>query len=217
MQNPSSNFKPTADAIRLRLDSLVESEDTWFHIADAINDLNALATDLPDHLTDQLLAVLRTATHPLINALKSERTILSGAAMDLISTAAQGLGTSFEPLLPPLLPTLLALCGRPNKVVISRARSCIIEIIQSTQLASIIPYFLRSVKDKSIPIRQMVADGSLTCLNSLSPDDLGRESRLKDIEDLIRLTARDATADVRKTSRKMFQAYQILFPHRVDR
>jgi hypothetical protein len=37
------------------------------------------------------------------------------------------------------------------------------------------------------------------------------------VEDVIRATARDASADVRKLSRKVFEAYKALLPERVDK
>lgn len=112
---------------------------------------------------------------------------------------------------------LLALCGRTKKVVLNRARTCIITIIESTQLASVLVYFLQNINDKSVSLRLIVAEGTLACLNSCNPPDLERESRARDIESIIRNTARDANADVRKLSRKIFECYKILLPGRVDR
>jgi hypothetical protein len=149
--------------------------------------------------------------------MNSERTRLCGAAIDLLASAAAGLGREFEQLLTLFMPPLLALCGRTNKVVINRARICITTIIESTQLASVLPYFLQNIKDKSASLRLIVAEGTLACLNSCNPPDLERESRARDVESIIRGTARDANADVRKLSRKIFECYKILFPGRVDR
>ena len=135
--------------------------------------------------------------------MNSERTRLSGAAIDLLVSVATGLGREFEQLLTLFMPPLLALCGRTNKVVINRTRTCIITIIESTQLASVLTYFLQNIKDKSTSLRLVAAEGTLACLNSCNPPDLERESRARDIEAIIRSTARDANADVRKLSRKI--------------
>ncbi|KAF8891649.1 clasp N terminal-domain-containing protein [Infundibulicybe gibba] len=146
----------------------------------------------------------------------SERTRLSGAAVDLVSAVALQMGGQFEPLLPLFFPTLLNLCSRTNKVTITRTRTCILAIIEATQLPSILPYFLQSVKDKSASLRLTSVEGTLCCLNCFNPPDLEREARAKDIEGIIRSSARDANADVRKVSRKVFEAYKLLLPGRVD-
>lgn len=56
----------------------------------------------------------------------------------------------------------------------------------------------------------------MACLNSFNPPDLEKEARARLIEDVIRVTARDANADVRKVSRKIFEAYKALLPGRVE-
>ncbi|KAF8817128.1 hypothetical protein BYT27DRAFT_7229085 [Phlegmacium glaucopus] len=173
--------------------TLEETEDSWERITKAI--LSFVGTS-------EVINALRNFSRPVISAMNSERTRLCNATIDLLMSAATGLGREFEQLFTLFMPPLLALCGRTNKVVINRARTCIITIIESTQLAS-------NVKDKSASLRLIVAEGTLACLNSCNPPDLEKESRARDIESIIR--------DVRKLSRKIFECYKILLPGRVDR
>ena len=63
----------------------------------------------------------------------------------------------------------------------------------------------------------MLFRSMLLCLKSFNPPDLEKESRAKEIEATIRATAVDANADVRKVARKIFDAYKILLPRRVQR
>lgn len=147
----------------------------------------------------------------------SERTRLSGAAIDLVSVVASNLGSSFDPLLPVFLPVLLSLCARTNKVMITRARSCIVVIIEATQLPSILPYFFQSIKDKSASLRLTAAEGTLNCMNCFNPPDLEKEARARDIEGIIHATATDTQADIRAIGRRLFEAYRLLFPSRVER
>jgi hypothetical protein len=149
--------------------------------------------------------------------MNSERTRLSGVAIDLIGSVASGLGSIFEPMLQIFFPSLLTLSGRTNKVITTRARACIIVIIEATQLSSILPFFLQSVKVKSTSLRLVVAEGTLACMNCFNPPDLEQDTRAREIEAVIRATARDANADIRKVSRKIFEAYKLLLPGRVDR
>ena len=66
-------------------------------------------------------------------------------------------------------------------------------------------------------LRLAAAEVMLLCLKSFNPPDLEKESRAKEIEATIRATAVDANADVRKVARKIFDAYKILLPRRVQR
>ncbi|KAG6889579.1 hypothetical protein C0992_004687 [Termitomyces sp. T32_za158] len=133
------------------------------------------------------------------------------------SVLATGLGKSFKPLLQIFLPTLLSLCGRTNKVVVTRAKACIMVIVETTQLSAILSYFVQSIEDKSASIRFAAAEGTLACVNCFNPPDLEKEARANEVETVIRVAARDAQADIRVVGRKLFEAYRMLLPTRVDR
>ena len=211
----STHFKEQVSALHNL--ELVETEETWDRISDSIQTLTELCRDGACEYPEQVVPVIRSLYRPLVSAMKSERTRLSGTAVDLISALAEGLGLSFEPLLALFFPTLLTLCGRPNKVVISRARACIVAIIDNTQLPTVLPFLLQYIKDKSTTLRLAAAESALTAVNALDPVDLEKEPRVQDIEALIKATARDANADIRKVSRGIFSSYKLLFPDRVDR
>ncbi|KAF9051005.1 hypothetical protein BDZ89DRAFT_1056903 [Hymenopellis radicata] len=194
-----------------------ETEDSWDKISTAISRLTLLckdggACDYPE----TLIPALRSMAEPINSAMKSERTRLSGAAIDFVSELAAGLGKDFEPLLITFLPTLLSLCARTSKIVVNRSRACILVIVDSTQLPAILPHLMQAVKDKSASLRVIACEGALTCLNCFNPPDLEKEARAKDVEALIRLASRDANADVRKLGRKIFEAYKLLLPNRVE-
>jgi len=194
-----------------------ETEESWDTIARAVSTLTALCNGGACDFESELVNVIRSFYRPLNNAMNSERTKLSGATLDLITALASGLGPAFEPLLHLFFPTLLTLCTRTNKVFLTRARACIFTIIESTQSPALITYFSQSIKDKATTLRLASTDGVFACLNCFNPPDLEKEARAREIEAIIRATARDANADVRKGSRKIFDAYKILLPNRVDR
>ncbi|KAI0665972.1 clasp N-terminal domain-containing protein, partial [Trametes maxima] len=164
-----------------------------------------------------IVAALRSSARPINSALNSERTRLSGTATEFISTAVNALGRAFEPLVPHYLPALLTLCTRANKVFINRAKECIHAVIEHTQSPSILHHLAVSVTDKSVTLRLAAAEAVVLCLNSFNPPDLEKEQRAKEIEAIIKSTAVDANADVRKVGRKIFDAYKILLPGRVPR
>lgn len=208
-------LKAELDRIRKKV-SLPESEDSWDVIADGFSSLITLCHNGGcDHASDMVSAI-RSLSRPLNSAMNSERTRLSGTAVDLVSALAVGLGSSFEPLVSLFVPTLLGLCGRTNKVFTSRAKSCILTIIEHTQLPSILHYLVDMAAQKSALHRLAAAEAVLACLNSLNPPDLEKETRARLVEDFIRVTARDASPDVRKASKRIFAAYKTLMPARVE-
>ncbi|KAF5370705.1 hypothetical protein D9758_002102 [Tetrapyrgos nigripes] len=209
------DFNEAISRIRLHI-SLQETEESWDTIASSITDLTSLINSTTAHFQHETVVAIREFHRYIINALKSERTRLSGPAVDLVVAAATELNGDFEPLLPLFFPTLLVLCGRTNKVVLNRVKGCIIAIIENTQLVGVLPYFLQHIKEKSPSLRLVVAESTLACVNSSNPSDLEKDARVKDIEALIKATSRDANADVRKTGKKVFEAYQMLLPGKVD-
>ncbi|KAI0313012.1 clasp N-terminal domain-containing protein [Amylostereum chailletii] len=194
-----------------------ETEESWDALSNALLRLTALckggACDHPSFL----ISGLRSMSRSITSAASSERSRLSAAAMECISIVASGLGGDFEPLVPLFLPTLLALCSRPNKVFVSRSKATIRTVIEQTQLPSVLPILVDALKDKSVSMRLIAVESICSCLNCLNPPDLEKESRARDIEKAIRQTATDASGDIRKISRNVFDAYKILLPNRVER
>ncbi|KAJ7188412.1 clasp N terminal-domain-containing protein [Mycena filopes] len=210
--NPSL-FEQKFESIRAQL-FLSETEETWDAIARAVTALTAACSDT-DTPTELLLA-MRSSSRPLISAMNSERGRLSGVAIDLVAVVASSLGVAFEPLLAHFFPVLLALSSRTSKVTVARARTCILAVIDATHLPSILPYLVQSVTDKSVSLRLTVVESTLACINSFNPPDLEKDTRAKDIESIVRGTARDANADVRRVSKKVFEAYKLLLPSRLE-
>jgi hypothetical protein len=196
---------------------LPESEETWDRIAKSIVELTRLVQQdgCEDH--PHIIPFCRTHCRPILNAANSERSRLSGPAIDCITAMAAAFGQDFSSLLALYFPTILALCGRTSKVTLKRARTCIFTIIDSTQLSAILPYFIPTIKDKSTTIRLTSAEGVLACLNTLNPPDLERGDRPIEIEGVIRATSRDANSDVRKLGKQIFQAYSLIFPTRIEK
>ncbi|KAI9507453.1 clasp N terminal-domain-containing protein [Russula earlei] len=196
--------------------SLPETDETWDMIGNALLRIIALskggACEFPTILTSSIRSIYRSIT----SAATSERSRLSATAVECIAALATGLGSSFDPLVPLFIPTLLSLCSRPNKVFISRAKATIQTIIDQTQLISLLPYFVGALRDKSVTLRLVAIESLLACVQSFNPPDLEKDARARDVENAIRLTATDASADVRKISRHVFDAYKILLPTRVE-
>ncbi|THH29280.1 hypothetical protein EUX98_g4908 [Antrodiella citrinella] len=203
------------DSIRDKL-AIPESEDTWDTLAKSVTRFTTLIQNGAANFPNEVATGLRSIARPLNSAILSERSRLSGAGIDLLKAAAEWIGKAFDGLIPLYLPTLLTLCSRSNKVFISRAKACVINIIEATQAPIILSYLAEASKDKSLSLRLSAAEGCLACLNSFNPPDLEKEVRGRDVETLIKSTATDPSADIRKVGKRIFEAYKILLPHRVD-
>jgi hypothetical protein len=142
----------------------------------------------------------------------SERGRLSAVAIDLISTLASALGKRFDPLMQGLAPTLMRLCQRPNKVVISRTQTCISTVIKQTRLPSILPFLREAVKDKSPTLRTIASDAAYMCITHIEVERIG--NKVSDFEAIIKTTGRDANPEVRKQARAILQEYREKFPER---
>ncbi|KZV95200.1 hypothetical protein EXIGLDRAFT_610894 [Exidia glandulosa HHB12029] len=156
---------------------------------------------------------LKTLLRPIVNAMNSDRSRLSFVAIDFVASLAS-LGRAFEPLLHFLFDALLKLCTRTSKVLIARAEAAILRVIEETTLPAVLPHLREAVKDKSQTLRTAASVAALQALQTFAPRDLA--NKISDVEEIIKCTGRDANPAVRQTSRKIFEAYQILFPDRVD-
>ncbi|KAF7376010.1 TOG domain-containing protein [Mycena sanguinolenta] len=215
LSSSTSIFQQQFETIRPRI-FLPETEETWDAIARSLTDLATICGEADSCPSADLLAAMRLISRPLISAMNSERGRLSGVAIELVAVVASCLEVAFEPLIPLFLPVLLSLSGRTSKVTVARARTCILTIIDTTHLPSILSCLLHDITDKSVSLRLTVVESTLACMNCFNPPDLEKDAHAKEIEAIVRATARDANADIRKVSRKVFEAYKLLLPSRLE-
>ncbi|RXW14299.1 hypothetical protein EST38_g11545 [Candolleomyces aberdarensis] len=197
--------------------SLPETEDYWEKITKGFIALKTCCQDGAFSSTTEVVKIIKSFHSALTHSLLSERTRLCLAALDLIESVASACDSDFEPLLPQFFPTLMTLTGRTNKLVINRTKSCLLQLVESTHSPSVLPHFASYLQEKSATMRLISAECALAYMKCCNPPDLEKESRAVEIENILRKTARDANADVRKVGRDIFGAYKILLPDRVDR
>jgi hypothetical protein len=143
----------------------------------------------------------------------SERGRLSGTAVELCSNIAHGLGSNFRPLVPIIVPTLLDLCRRPNKVVLARAQACLMDFVCMTHCSDILKHLRAVARDKSVQLRKVCADATLKAVQKWGVDEVGK--RVEDVEDIIKATGRDAGPDVRKVAKEIYEFYSTKWPERL--
>ncbi|KAG0139777.1 hypothetical protein CROQUDRAFT_718888 [Cronartium quercuum f. sp. fusiforme G11] len=208
---------------------LEESEDTWLKIDASLKRFTAAvrggACDFPD---DFLRRWKETDTvRGIVCALSTERTRLSGTALDLLGSTAR-LGSHWDSAIPFYIPTIIKLLGRASKIYVTRASIALNTLIRGTRSAAFIPLLLDGLSDKSLSLRVGCADALLCCLGGsperdrdqlelITQPNVNREGlnkRVVDIENAIKIGGRDRDPKVRTIFKRIWDLYQRQWPAR---
>ena len=156
-----------------------------------------------------MIAGIRSLSRPLNRAMNSKRTKLSGSTIELVTALLAGLGPSFEPLASIFFLSLLGLCAHTNKVLARRAKACVFAVIRDTQSQSLLPYLAESLHHKLTSVRIVAAEGVLAHLNCFTPSNIENDSRrARLLENVMKLTSRDVSMDVRQLGKKISEAHK---------
>ncbi|OJA18444.1 hypothetical protein AZE42_05813 [Rhizopogon vesiculosus] len=200
-----SALKATFEVVSRQV-SLQETGESWSIIEQGIVKLAEYCNSQGYESVTEIIAGIRSLSRPLNSAISSKRTKLSGAAIKLVTDLLAGLGPAFEPLVLLFIQSLLGLCAQTNKVLTRRAKECVFAVIRGTQSPSILQYLAESANHKSASLRLVAAEGILVYLNCVKPLDIENDSRhARLLEDVIKMTARDANVEVRKAGAKMIE------------
>jgi hypothetical protein len=148
----------------------------------------------------------------------TERTRLSGAALDLLASATR-LGPAYAPLLHTYASHIARLLARTNKLYISRAQDCLTSIARNTRLAALLPYLREAIEDKSGSMRRAAVEVTLAAVQGehMAIDKADLERRyLPDIEHIVRKAAVDREVKVREAAKAVWQIYRKEWPERVN-
>jgi len=149
--------------------------------------------------------------------MSSERTRLANTAVDFLFFTGPRLANKFESLIPFFIPVLLRLLGRVNKVFTAKGSQALFVILSNCHLPRLLVELHNVISDKSANLRLVASDGVLRCVTEWDWHSGPIRAKVELVEGVIRSTATDSNADVRKTSRKIFETYSELFPERVDK
>ncbi|KAJ3117157.1 hypothetical protein HK098_006355 [Nowakowskiella sp. JEL0407] len=189
-----------------------ETEETWESHENAIFKLTAIMRG-SGHLTN-MISALKRLKQGIQNAISTDRTRLSRAAMLLVEEIGRSLGSRFEALVDSFVPPVLKIATRANRVFVASSTQCLMVLVEHTGCTSIIPFLVESVKNPSKTLRIAAMDTLLKFMNTQSSD---RYDNLVDlVEAAIRIGIVDSTPVVRETCRKIFEIYKEIFPYRVD-
>lgn len=146
--------------------------------------------------------------------LLSERTKVSGTAIDLMNSVAPRLADRFEALVPIFVPSLLTICGRTNKVALGRAKKTLLLIAKHCRLASLLPLLREASKEKVPTLRVAAVETASVLVECI---DLARANkRVTDVETMVKGCATDSNPEVRQLSKRLFSAYVERWPERVE-
>ncbi|WAQ80909.1 hypothetical protein PtA15_1A247 [Puccinia triticina] len=208
--------------------SIEETEDTWQNIDASLKRFTAaIRGGACEHPDDFLKRWKETEiVRGLVSAMSTERTRLSGSALDLVAATSR-LGSYWDSAVPFYVPTVVKLLGRASKIYVTRATITLTSLIKGTKSLGFIPYLLDGISEKSVTIRIGCADALLCCLSEAVDDPNGSESRkprstikddlnkrLNDIENAIKIGGRDRDPKVRAIFKRIWELYEQQWPSR---
>ncbi|KAJ3067963.1 hypothetical protein HDU98_008869 [Podochytrium sp. JEL0797] len=191
-----------------------ETEETWIRMDDQINKFVVVARD-SSHLP-MFAQLVRKIKAPICVALNSERTRFSRTGMLLCETLAESQQERFEVLADFILPALLRLCTRANKVIVTSANNSLKVIIDHAKVPSLVVLLAEHICTPS-PSKTLRIS-SAECLNRILDANSGSrlEKYVESIEAAIRSGTVDSTPEVRGLMKESFELYKDLFPIRLD-
>lgn len=147
----------------------------------------------------------------------SDRSRLSGTAVELLTVIGARMGAKFEPLIQLYIPAVLKLCTRSGKIYVSRATNCLKLFAAYCRVPTLVNLLKESMTDKSLTLRFAITDALHDLLSTSVRDGLPKRTAklMEDVEAVIKLSARDSNPETRKMSRRVFMSYSQLFPERV--
>jgi hypothetical protein len=144
----------------------------------------------------------------------SERSKLSGTGCEVVEELAINLKGDFDKLSDQLVPPLLKLCARTNKVMVQRASKTLNQIIVSCAHLKFVHKFADAMANQSKSLRVIVAGALKLLLENTHAHTITMEL-VAEIEKVIRLGLTDAEPAARERSRASYHLYCEYFPDRV--
>ncbi|KAJ1787829.1 hypothetical protein LPJ59_005660, partial [Coemansia sp. RSA 2399] len=209
----ASDFEAKFKTLIVRLD-VVEHEETWQQIDNALKDLTSLVKAGATKL-DAFASLMKQASRYLNNAIISERTRLSGTALGLVEEMARQMETRFQPVGDMVFPTVLKTCARANKVFVTRGINCLTTVITYAHAGEQAPRVcMAATADPNKTMRASATKLLMSMVSCCTVPELA--PHMAAVEKAISLGVVDANPDARTTSRQTYEIYIKRFADRVD-
>ncbi|KAJ3326037.1 hypothetical protein HDV06_002422 [Boothiomyces sp. JEL0866] len=189
-----------------------ESEENWQKFEAQINKIHQIT--LGSYHISNFLFIMKTKLHKIIvQCLITERTRLARCTMNLVACLAECLGQDFNQISELLLPTVLKLTTRANKVYISSATTTLKACVEYSGCTNIIPQLIEALKTPSKSLRLAAVDvlGLVVYYGELEQ----LRAYLPFLENAISASALDSATEVRELTRSLFENYKDKFPDRL--
>jgi hypothetical protein len=190
-----------------------ESEDNWTLFDDALTRFTAVARG-SWHING-FVGSVRKIKQPILSSLSTERTKLARTALMLVEVLSKSLRERFEGLADFILPAVLRLCTRANKVFVNSASATLKCVIDNSGVPAIAPLLNDSLQSPSKTLRIAAAE----CIfRIMEVNPIARlEPYTESLEAAIKSSTVDSTSEVRNLARQTFDLYKDMFPTRIDR
>ncbi|KAI9478998.1 clasp N-terminal domain-containing protein, partial [Coemansia mojavensis] len=145
----------------------------------------------------------------------SERTRLSASALGLIEELSRQMDTRFQALSEQLFGTTMKLCGRANKVFITRGVNCLTTVITYSHVPEQTPLVCNAIlSDPSKTMRASAAKLLMSLVSCCTVPELNSHMAL--VEKAIAAGIVDANPDARTTARQTYEIFVKRFSDRVE-
>ncbi|KAI7831999.1 clasp N terminal-domain-containing protein [Kickxella alabastrina] len=195
----ASDFDTKFRILVAKLD-VVEHEETWQQLDDALKGLVSLVKAGATKF-DTFVPSIKQAAKYINSAVISERTRLSGTALSLVEEMARNLELRFSLLSDLLFPSVMKICGRANKVFVTRG----VKYPRICDAAS---------TDANKTVRSSAAKFLMAIISCCTVPEL--TPHLAIVEKAIATGVVDANPDARTTARQSYEIYIKRFSTRVE-
>nr|CAG8539135.1 7347_t:CDS:2 [Entrophospora candida] len=199
----------------LEIFKVKESEHNWEKFNKALIVLIEITRKGVIHYEDIFIDGIKFLRQPIENSLLTDRSRLSGTAINLIEEIFKALGSKSKSLTEIFAPSILKLCNRANKLFVKRANDCLDTIIRNSKSPSLIPKFKEAMQSQNKQMRTSAAQLTSVLLETVDVNGLNHHY-IEDLESMIHKGAADSEPAVKNASRKSFDFYKSKFDFRLD-
>ncbi|CDH59139.1 hypothetical protein RO3G_05499 [Lichtheimia corymbifera JMRC:FSU:9682] len=193
-----------------------ETDETWQLFNAALDNIRNWVEQSNAHEYEGFGKHLKSLRDGINHALLSERTRLSGSAVELVKTLAKTMQRDYEPFHDMFHGSLLRMLARTKKVIVAQALDCLKTVIAASKLPRLIPRFsaMLTNNNKLQVTNNSTLSSAATCLElciqNNSPEHI--QPHIQSLEAAIRAGIMKPSAEVRTAVRACYKAYASKMP-----
>ncbi|KAL0093334.1 clasp N terminal-domain-containing protein [Phycomyces blakesleeanus] len=195
-----------------------ESEETWEMHNAALRNMTTWILKIDAHKQTYFIERIKKLKAPIIISLLSERSRLSGTAMEMLKALSKAMKTDYQDIHELFATALFSLFSKSSKVTHTRALECYKSIVNNSSIPKGIRHLCLALKKPPIP-NKSARECALECLNTLIQvnDPTKITQYILSIEETIKISAKDPSSEVRSKARVCYKAYHDKFTEEAER